>query len=151
MRILLQFPPQDWGIWWEQTFGMNRYVTWEVLIFLPLIVGAVMLLGRAFSKGRQDYWMDEPREHEETAPQGDAPQEKVEPTERPKERRRKWNILILPLFSIFPSIVRAVRAFDRPVERMGLLLFFLLLVALSFLVPRFVSWVHRAGQPPEEK
>ena len=146
MDVLLQFPPQDWGIWWEQTFGMNRYVTWEVLIFLPLIVGAVMLLGRAFSKGRQDYWMDEPREYEEAAAQEDVPRE-----ERPKERRRKWSILILPLLSIFPSIVRDVRAFDRPVERVGLLLFFLLLVALCALVPRFVRWVHRAGQPPEEK
>ena len=146
MRILLQFPPQDWGIWWEQTFGMNRYVTWEVLIYLPLIVGAVILLGRAFSKGRQDYWMDEPREYEET-----APQEEVEQAKRPKERRKKWSILILPLLSVFPSIVRDVRAFDRPVERVGLLLFLLLVVALSLLVPRFVRWVHRAGQPPEEK
>ena len=146
MRILLQFPPQDWGIWWEQTFGMNRYVNWEVLIYLPLIVGAVILLGRAFSKGRQDYWMDEPREYEET-----APQEEVEQAERPKERRKKWSILILPLLSVFPSIVRDVRAFDRPVERVGLLLFLLLVVALSLLVPRFVRWVHRAGQPPEEK
>ncbi len=146
MRILLQFPPQDWGIWWEQTFGMNRYVTWEVLIFLPLGVGAGLLLGRAFSKGQKDYWMDEPREHEETAPQEDAP-----PEERPKGRRRKWSILILPLLSVFPSIVRDVRAFDRPVERMGLLLFLLLVVALSLQVPRFVRWVHRAGRPPEEK
>ncbi len=146
MRILLQIPPQDWGIWWEQTFGMNRYVTWEVLIYLPLIVGAVILLGRAFSKGRQDYWMDEPREYEET-----APQEEVEQAKRPKERRKKWSILILPLLSVFPSIVRDVRAFDRPVERVGLLLFLLLVVALSLLVPRFVRWVHRAGQPPEEK